>query len=83
VDRRDAATSTACSPDRGASAESVTAAERGPLGELLAHLLAEVRQLEHRCCELELLLHDLAIRCAIAGEDPGPARAPGAPRRRR
>jgi hypothetical protein len=43
--------------------------KRGVVGELLDHLLSELHQLERRCAQLEVMLHDLAIRHAEAGEE--------------
>jgi hypothetical protein len=44
-------------------------ARRDPVSELLDHLRAELRQLDLRCCQLEILLHDLTIRVAASGPD--------------
>lgn len=40
---------------------STNATKRGVVGELLDHLLSEHRQLERRCAQLEVMLHDLVI----------------------
>jgi len=44
------------------------AAPRGPIREFLDHLMSEVRQLDHRCAQLEGMLHDFAILLATSGE---------------
>jgi hypothetical protein len=54
-------------PPAGSDAD---AAQRGPIREFLDHLLSEVRQLDHRCAQLEGMLHDFAILFATSGEPP-------------
>lgn len=70
VNQQDTIVSQPAAPDHGSIAIHTSAAKRGPIGEFLDHLLSEVRQLDLRCAQLEILLHDLTIRYAAAGADP-------------
>ena len=78
VNPRDTVASSPTSPDDSSATAQASAAKRGPVGEFLDHLMSELRQLAHRCAQLELLLHDLAIRHATAGSDPLTANDPPA-----
>jgi hypothetical protein len=70
VDQRDTVAPKHGPPDHGSTPVSVSATKRDPVGELLDHLLSEIRQLDLRCSQLEILLHDLTIRYATATSDP-------------
>ncbi len=68
------------SPDPTPTTVKAEDAKQDPVGEFLDHLRAELRQLDPRCCQLEILLHDLTIRLASTGPDE-PRRPPQRPRR--
>jgi hypothetical protein len=70
VNPDDTVTSNPVAPDRGSPPVNVNATKRGPICEFLDHLLSELRQLDQRCSQLEILLHDFAIRYATATSEP-------------
>lgn len=70
VNQRDTVASKPAAREDRSIPVNANATKRGPVGELLDHLLSELRQLDHRCAQLEILLHDLTIRYATTDADP-------------
>ena len=69
MDQRDIIASSPTAREHSSHLENANTGKRGPIGEFLEHLLTELRQLDQRCSQLEILLHDFAILYATTTPD--------------